>query len=54
VDPRVSALMIEIRRDLYMPEPGGAAHPAGSTALASALAALVGVLSGPSEQEARA
>ena len=54
VDPRVSALMIEIRRDLYMPEPGGAAHPAGSTALASALAALVGGLSGPSEQEARA
>ncbi|MDQ0792844.1 N-formylglutamate amidohydrolase [Streptomyces sp. B1I3] len=39
-DPRVSALMIEIRRDLYMTEPGGPAGP-GLTALASALAELV-------------
>lgn len=39
-DPRVAALMIEIRRDTYMAEPGG---PAGSglTRLAQALAALV-------------
>ena len=43
-DPRVTALMIEIRRDVYMREPGG---PAGSglTTLATALAALVGALS---------
>ncbi|MFC5804257.1 N-formylglutamate amidohydrolase [Streptomyces formicae] len=40
-DPRVSALMIEIRRDVYMEEPGGAAGP-GLTALARALAELVG------------
>lgn len=39
-DRRVSALMIEIRRDLYMTEPGGPAGP-GLDALASALAALV-------------
>ncbi|MET7313020.1 N-formylglutamate amidohydrolase [Streptomyces sp. NPDC005571] len=53
VDPRVSALMIEIRRDVYMPEPGGPAHPTESTALASALAALVCALSGASEHDAR-
>ncbi|MER6129923.1 N-formylglutamate amidohydrolase [Streptomyces sp. NPDC001795] len=37
---RVTALMVEIRRDTYMTEPGGAAGP-GLTLLASALAALV-------------
>ncbi|GHE43653.1 N-formylglutamate amidohydrolase [Streptomyces capitiformicae] len=39
-DPRVSALMIEIRRDTYMTEPGGPAGP-GLDALAEALAELV-------------
>ncbi|MEU0126943.1 N-formylglutamate amidohydrolase [Streptomyces sp. NPDC006289] len=39
-DRRVGALMIEIRRDLYMTEPGGPAGP-GLGALAAALAALV-------------
>ncbi|MFI2779760.1 N-formylglutamate amidohydrolase [Streptomyces sp. ALB3] len=39
-DRRVAALMIEIRRDLYMTEPGGPAGP-GLGALASALAGLV-------------
>ncbi|MEU1128135.1 N-formylglutamate amidohydrolase [Streptomyces sp. NPDC005899] len=39
-DRRVSALMIEVRRDVYMTEPGGPAGP-GLTALASALARLV-------------
>ncbi|WP_314616102.1 N-formylglutamate amidohydrolase [Streptomyces stackebrandtii] len=39
-DPRVSALMIEIRRDVYMSEPGGAAGT-GVRALGAALAALV-------------
>ncbi|MFE2630492.1 N-formylglutamate amidohydrolase [Streptomyces sp. NPDC059374] len=39
-DPRVSALMVEIRRDTYMTEPGGPAGP-GLTRLAGALAALV-------------
>ncbi|MDN3025593.1 N-formylglutamate amidohydrolase [Streptomyces sp. S.PB5] len=39
-DPRVSALMVEIRRDTYMTEPGGPAGP-GLGRLASALAALV-------------
>jgi N-formylglutamate amidohydrolase len=38
--PRVSALMLELRRDTYMTEPGGTAGP-GLTRLASALAALV-------------
>ncbi|MBP0449057.1 N-formylglutamate amidohydrolase [Kitasatospora sp. RG8] len=41
----VSALMVEIRRDLYMDEPGGPAGP-GLDALAGALADLVGRLSG--------
>ncbi|WP_327327108.1 N-formylglutamate amidohydrolase [Streptomyces sp. NBC_01210] len=43
-DPRVSALMIEIRRDIYMTEPGG---PAGSglAALAGAVAGLVDAVS---------
>ncbi|RSS57105.1 N-formylglutamate amidohydrolase [Streptomyces sp. WAC01280] len=39
-DPRVSALMIEIRRDVYMSEPGGAAGT-GVQSLGAALAALV-------------
>ncbi|MGW7364099.1 N-formylglutamate amidohydrolase [Streptomyces sp. NPDC054841] len=39
-DPRVSALMIEIRRDVYMEEPGGPAGP-GIAQLATALAELV-------------
>ncbi|MCL8009919.1 N-formylglutamate amidohydrolase [Streptomyces sp. AS02] len=39
-DPRVSALMIELRRDTYMAEPGGPAGP-GLTRLARALTALV-------------
>ncbi|MEW2083971.1 N-formylglutamate amidohydrolase [Streptomyces sp. NPDC005283] len=43
-DPRVSALMIEIRRDTYMSEPGGAAGP-GLISLAVALAGLVDALS---------
>ncbi|MDQ0988133.1 N-formylglutamate amidohydrolase [Streptomyces sp. V2I9] len=40
-DRRVTALMIEIRRDTYMTEPGGPAGP-GLDALAGALAELVG------------
>ncbi|MER6346259.1 N-formylglutamate amidohydrolase [Streptomyces sp. NPDC001595] len=39
-DPRVSALMVEIRRDTYMSEPGGPAGP-GLERLAAALASLV-------------
>ncbi|MGW1958424.1 N-formylglutamate amidohydrolase [Streptomyces sp. NPDC001920] len=39
-EARVDALMIEIRRDVYMTEPGGPAGP-GLTRLARALAALV-------------
>ncbi|MFB6422691.1 N-formylglutamate amidohydrolase [Streptomyces microflavus] len=42
-DRRVTALMIEIRRDTYMSEPGGPAG-AGLDALAGALAGLVGSL----------
>ncbi|MEU3782366.1 N-formylglutamate amidohydrolase [Streptomyces sp900129855] len=44
-DPRVSALMVEIRRDTYMTEPGGPANP-GLTRLASALASLVTAVTG--------
>jgi N-formylglutamate amidohydrolase len=44
VQPRVTALMVEIRRDTYMTEPGGAAG-AGLPRLASALAALVEAVS---------
>ncbi|MFF8962477.1 N-formylglutamate amidohydrolase [Streptomyces globisporus] len=40
-DRRVTALMIEIRRDTYMSEPGGPAGP-GLDTLAEALAELVG------------
>ncbi|WP_367319353.1 N-formylglutamate amidohydrolase [Streptomyces sp. HUAS ZL42] len=43
-EPRVTALMVEIRRDTYMTEPGGPAGP-GLTRLASALARLVDALS---------
>lgn len=39
-EPRVGSLMIELRRDTYMAEPGGPAGP-GLTRLARALAALV-------------
>ncbi|QNP66351.1 N-formylglutamate amidohydrolase [Streptomyces genisteinicus] len=39
-DSRVTALMVEIRRDVYMSEPGGAPGP-GLGALAAALARLV-------------
>jgi N-formylglutamate amidohydrolase len=42
-DARVGALMVEIRRDTYMTEPGGPAGP-GLDRLASALAALVETL----------
>ncbi|MGW2741425.1 N-formylglutamate amidohydrolase [Streptomyces sp. NPDC001450] len=42
-DRRVSALMVEIRRDTYMAEPGGPAGP-GLERLAAALAALVDAL----------
>ncbi|MFE9621645.1 N-formylglutamate amidohydrolase [Streptomyces sp. NPDC006527] len=44
-EPRVSALMVEIRRDTYMTEPGGPAG-AGLNRLASALARLVDAVSG--------
>lgn len=48
-DPRVEALMIEIRRDTYMREPGGPAG-AGLDRLAAALATLVDALSaGPAD-----
>ncbi|WP_040810959.1 N-formylglutamate amidohydrolase [Nocardia concava] len=39
-DARVSALMVEIRRDLYMSEPGGPPGP-GINRLATALASLI-------------
>ncbi|MGX1273656.1 N-formylglutamate amidohydrolase [Streptomyces phaeoluteigriseus] len=44
-DPRVSALMVEIRRDTYMTEPGGPAGP-GLPRLAAALAELTDAASG--------
>ncbi|MFF4018632.1 N-formylglutamate amidohydrolase [Streptomyces sp. NPDC001843] len=40
-DRRVGALMVEIRRDTYMTEPGGAVVGPGLSRLASALAGLV-------------
>ncbi|MET9504885.1 N-formylglutamate amidohydrolase [Streptomyces sp. NPDC006622] len=43
-DPRVSAVMVEIRRDTYMTEPGGPAGP-GLPRLATALAELVDAVS---------
>ena len=45
-EPRVSALMVEIRRDTYMTEPGGPAGP-GLHRLGQALAALVDALEPP-------
>ncbi|MFJ9723938.1 N-formylglutamate amidohydrolase [Streptomyces sp. NPDC101209] len=45
-DARVGALMVEIRRDTYMTEPGGAAGP-GLGRLAAALATLVDAVTGP-------
>jgi N-formylglutamate amidohydrolase len=44
-EPAVSALMVEIRRDTYMTEPGGPAGP-GLARLASALATLVDAVTG--------
>ncbi|MDQ0773282.1 N-formylglutamate amidohydrolase [Streptomyces aurantiacus] len=44
-DRRVSALMIEIRRDVYMTEPGGPAGP-GLDRVAAALAELVDAVTG--------
>ncbi|MFD3453601.1 N-formylglutamate amidohydrolase [Streptomyces sp. NPDC058691] len=41
--PKVSALMVEIRRDVYMDEPGGAPH-SGLDRVAGALAALIGII----------
>ncbi|MEU8527416.1 MULTISPECIES: N-formylglutamate amidohydrolase [Streptomyces] len=46
-DARVTALMVELRRDGYMYEPGGPAHD-GLAPTAAALAALVDATSGPS------
>ncbi|MEU1043152.1 N-formylglutamate amidohydrolase [Streptomyces sp. NPDC005907] len=45
-EPRVSALMVEIRRDTYMSEPGGPAGP-GLARLAAALTDLVDAASLP-------
>ncbi|MFD0306244.1 N-formylglutamate amidohydrolase [Streptomyces sp. NPDC127119] len=47
-DRRVSALMIEIRRDVYMTEPGGPAGP-GLARVAAALADLVETVTGTCE-----
>jgi N-formylglutamate amidohydrolase len=44
-EPRVTALMVEIRRDTYMTEPGGPAGP-GLGRVADALAALVDAVTG--------
>ncbi|MET7452559.1 N-formylglutamate amidohydrolase [Streptomyces sp. NPDC005574] len=44
-EPRVAALMVEIRRDTYMTEPGGLAGP-GLSRLAAALAELVDAVTG--------
>ncbi|MEU8763686.1 N-formylglutamate amidohydrolase [Streptomyces sp. NPDC048659] len=44
-DPRVTALMVEIRRDRYMTEPGGPPNE-GVRALGAALAALVDAVTG--------
>ncbi|WP_405491672.1 N-formylglutamate amidohydrolase [Nocardia sp. NBC_00511] len=43
-DPRITALMLEIRRDVYMSEPGGPPGP-GMTRVAEALAQLVTAIS---------
>ncbi|WP_328492928.1 N-formylglutamate amidohydrolase [Streptomyces sp. NBC_00414] len=50
-DRRVSALMIELRRDIYMTEPGGPAGP-GLDRATAALAELVGMVSGAQEGSA--
>ncbi|MFD6290507.1 N-formylglutamate amidohydrolase [Streptomyces sp. NPDC060205] len=47
-DRRVGALMIEIRRDVYMTEPGGPAGP-GLARVAAALAELVETVTGTPE-----
>jgi N-formylglutamate deformylase len=44
-DTPVTALMIEIRRDQYMDEPGGSYHPAGLARLASSLTTLINSVS---------
>jgi N-formylglutamate deformylase len=44
-DPRVLSLMLEIRRDVYMTEPGGPLGP-GADAVVGALARLVDAVSG--------
>ncbi|MFJ4624046.1 N-formylglutamate amidohydrolase [Streptomyces sp. NPDC088812] len=44
-DARVSALMIEVRRDVYMTEPGGPADGPGLDQLAGALAELLDAVS---------
>jgi len=51
-DPRVSSLMIEIRRDGYMTEPGGPPH-AGLPRLAAALTRLIDSISGPAAEALR-
>jgi N-formylglutamate amidohydrolase len=45
-DPRVSAIMVEIRRDTYLREPAGAPTP-GFSRLVDALATLLAGASGP-------
>ncbi|MFJ9630878.1 N-formylglutamate amidohydrolase [Streptomyces sp. NPDC101175] len=45
-EPAVSALMVELRRDTYMTEPGGPPDGVSVARLASALAALVAAVSG--------
>jgi N-formylglutamate deformylase len=45
-EPRVASLMIEIRRDGYLTEPGGPPH-AGLDRLAAALTGLLNSISGP-------
>jgi N-formylglutamate amidohydrolase len=52
IEPRVSALMIEIRRDGYMTEPGGPPH-AGLDRLAGALTGLINSISGPAAGRSR-
>jgi len=42
-DPRVTALMVEIRRDTYMTEPAGPCHE-GLTHIAARLATLIGAV----------
>lgn len=51
-EPRVSSLMIEIRRDGYLTEPGGAPHD-GLDRLAAALTGLITAISGPAAGRSR-